>query len=59
MDVNLFPQNKERKGLQVFENRLLRKVIRCKREKVTGAQGKVHIDYIRNLSSADIVRVNK
>jgi hypothetical protein len=40
----------------MFENRLLRRIFGCKREKVAGGWGRLHNEELRNLySSPDIV----
>jgi hypothetical protein len=51
---------REERRLRVFENRLLRRISRPKRDEVTGARRKLHNEEFHDLySSPTIVRVIK
>jgi hypothetical protein len=54
------PTLREKRGLRVRENRVLRRIFGPKKEEVTGEKRKLHIDELNNLySSPNIVRVIK
>jgi hypothetical protein len=61
MLINLYlKRNVEERRLRVFENRVLRRVFGCKRDKVTGEWRKLHNDKPRDLYSLpNIVQVVK
>jgi hypothetical protein len=51
---------REEHRLRVFENRVLRRIFRPKRDEVTGDWRKLHIDELHNLySSPNIIRMIK
>jgi hypothetical protein len=51
---------REERRLRVFENRVLRRIIRPKRDEVTGEWSKLHNEELKDLSSStNILRVIK
>jgi hypothetical protein len=51
---------REEHRLRVFENRVLRKIFRLKRDEVTGEWRKLHNEELRDLySSPSIIRIIK
>jgi hypothetical protein len=51
---------REEHGLRVFENRVLRRIFRPKRDEVTGGWRKLHNGELHDLySSPDVIRVSK
>jgi hypothetical protein len=51
---------REKHGLRVFENNLLRRIFKPKRDEVTGGWIKLHNDELRDLySSPSIIRIIK
>jgi hypothetical protein len=51
---------REEHRLRVFENRVLRRIFRCKRDEVTGGWRKLHNEELHGLySSPSIIRVIK
>jgi hypothetical protein len=50
---------KRRTYIEVFENRVLRRITGCKKEKVTGGWRRLHNEELHNLYTSNIIRVIK
>jgi hypothetical protein len=58
--IVLYECRREERGLRVFENRVLRRIFRPKRDEVTGGLRKLRNEELHNLySSPDIIRMTK